>query len=152
MRDKDRIMEVLLVEDNLADVDLTREILADNKINICLNVAMDGESAVEYLYQKGEHKNAVRPDLILLDLNLPVLSGREVLNVIKQDPLLRSIPVVILTTSRDETDIINAYASHANFYINKQIGIEQFSKIINTIVEFWFTVVTLPASKDLKYE
>lgn len=140
--------EILLVEDNQADVDLTREILADSKINFNLYVTMDGESAIEYLQQKGQHKNAVRPDLILLDLNLPNFNGREVLTHVKHDPKLLAIPVVVLTTSRDDADIDNVYASHANCYINKQIGIEQFSRIINAIVDFWFNIVKLPPKKD----
>ena len=138
------IIEVLLVEDNPADVDLMKETLEDDKIRLHLNVVTDGEEAMNYLQKKGSYKNAVTPDLIFLDLNLPKMDGREVLAAIKNDSELKTIPVVILSTSDAETDVFKSYAIGANCYVTKPVGLEQFTKIIKEIQEFWFGVVKLP--------
>ena len=137
-------IEILMVEDNPGDVRLTRESLKDAKVRNVLNVVEDGVAALDYLFQRGAYENACRPDLILLDLNLPKKNGREVLEELKDDPSLKTIPVVILTTSRAEEDILRAYRLHANCYITKPVDFAQFSKIVRSIEEFWLSVVTLP--------
>jgi len=137
-------IEILLVEDNPGDVLLTQEALRDDKLKVKLSVASDGEEAMDFLLKRNAHTNAPRPDLILLDLNLPRKDGREVLSEIKNDPHLKSIPVVILTTSQAEEDILKAYALNANCYIQKPIDLEQFIKVVRSIESFWFTVVKLP--------
>ena len=137
-------IEVLLVEDNPGDVRLTQEALKTGKIRNRINVVGDGVEALAYLRREGTHQNTVRPDLILLDLNLPRKDGREVLREIKADPALRSIPVVILTTSKSEEDIARSYDLHANCYVTKPVGFEQFRKVVAEIHEFWFAVVRLP--------
>lgn len=139
-----RPIEILLVEDNPGDVRLAIEALKEAKVNNRLFVAPDGVEALAYLRKQGEYVNAPRPDLILLDLNLPRKDGREVLAEIKPDPSLRRIPVVVLTTSRAEEDIINAYNLHANCYITKPIDFQQFMSVVRSIEEFWLTVVRLP--------
>lgn len=139
-------IEILLVEDNPGDVVLTREALRDDKINITLRVVADGEEAMNYLYRRGPYTRALRPDLILLDLNLPKKDGREVLAEIKNDLALRKIPVVILTTSQADEDILKAYALNANCYVQKPIDLEQFIKVVRSIESFWFTVVKVPES------
>ena len=137
-------IEILLVEDNPGDVRLTREGLREGKVLSNLTVVDDGVKALAFLRRSGEHRDAPRPDLILLDLNLPRLSGREVLAEIKGDPELRSIPVVILTSSQAEQDIVRAYELNANCYITKPVDLEQFITVVKSIEEFWFTVVRLP--------
>lgn len=139
-----RPVEILLVEDNEADIRLTREGIKEAKIHNNLHVTRDGEEAMGFLYKKGEYQNAVTPDLILLDLNLPKKDGREVLEEIKNDPSLRHIPVVILTTSEAEKDILKSYKLHANCYVTKPMGIDQFVEVISAIEDFWFTIVKLP--------
>ena len=139
-----RPIEILLVEDNPGDVRLTREALKDAKVINNLHVAGDGVAAMDFLHRQSEHHNAVRPDLILLDLNLPKKDGREVLSEIKADPGLRQIPVVILTTSKAEEDILKTYDLHANCYITKPVDLEKFIEVISAIEDFWLSIVKLP--------
>src|ERR1700678_2025352 len=140
-------IEVLLVEDSPGDVRLTREALKDAKVYISLHVATDGIEAMAYLERTGSHVNAPRPDLILLDLNLPKKDGREVLREIKESPTLAIIPVVILTTSASEEDILRTYQLHANCYITKPVELEGFLKVVKSIDTFWLSVVTLPVTE-----
>jgi two-component system, chemotaxis family, response regulator Rcp1 len=137
-------IEILLVEDSPGDVRLTREAFRDAKVHINLHVALDGTEAMAFLKQQGAHANVPRPDLILLDLNLPKKDGREVLKEIKESPDLKSIPVVILTTSEAEADILRSYQLHANCYITKPVGLDGFLKVVNSIDSFWLSVVKLP--------
>lgn len=137
-------IEILLVEDNPGDVRLTREALNEGKVHNNLNVTKDGEEAMAYLRKEGVYHRATCPDLILLDLNLPKMDGREVLAAIKADESLRRIPVVILTTSHDEADILKTYDLHANCYITKPVDLTQFLAVVQAIEDFWFTVVKLP--------
>jgi CheY-like chemotaxis protein len=137
-------IEVLLVEDSPGDVRLTREAFTDAKVHINLHVASDGVKAMLFLNREGEQANAPRPDLILLDLNLPKKDGREVLAEIKENPKLKSIPVVILTTSSSEADILRSYQLHANCYITKPVGLEGFLTVVRSIDSFWLSVVKLP--------
>ncbi|MDO8249258.1 MAG: response regulator [Rhodoferax sp.] len=139
-----RPIEILMVEDNPGDVRLTREALKDAKVSNTLRVVEDGAAALDFLYQRGDYADAPRPDLILLDLNLPKKNGREVLEEIKQDAQLKTIPVVILTTSQAEEDVVRAYSLHANCYITKPVDFAQFTKIVRTIEDFWLSIVTLP--------
>jgi CheY-like chemotaxis protein len=139
-----RPIEILLVEDNPGDVRLTQEALRDAKVRNSMHVAKDGVEAMEYLRREGDHSDAPRPDLILLDLNLPRKDGREVLAEIKGDPVLKTIPVVILTTSQDEADVMKAYEKHANCYIAKPVDLDQFMTVVQSIEGFWLTVVQLP--------
>jgi chemotaxis family two-component system response regulator Rcp1 len=139
-------IEVLLVEDSPGDVRLTREALKDAKMHISLHVAADGIEAMAYLQRTGSHVNAGRPDLILLDLNLPKKDGREVLKEIKGSPSLRTIPVVILTTSSSDADVLQSYHLHANCYISKPVDLPGFLKVVRSIDNFWLTVVKLPRS------
>lgn len=139
-------IEILLVEDNPADVRLTQEALNEAKIRNRLNVAEDGVDAMDFLLRRGKHAHAPRPDLILLDLNLPKKDGRQVLEEIKSNPDLKRIPVVILTTSQAEEDIIKSYNLHANCYVNKPVDLDQFITIVRSIEDFWFSIVKLPHS------
>jgi chemotaxis family two-component system response regulator Rcp1 len=136
--------QILLVEDSPGDVRLTREAFKDAKMHINLHVAADGEEAMVFLKREGDSGNAPRPDLILLDLNLPKKDGREVLEEIKGSAALKSIPVVILTTSSSEADILRSYLLHANCYITKPVGLEGFLKVVKSIDSFWLSVVKLP--------
>ena len=138
-----RPVRILLVEDNPGDVDLTREGLEEASLHNDLFIAEDGEQAMTFLRNEGPHKDAPRPDLILLDLNLPRMDGREVLAEIKADPELRRIPVVVLTSSEAEEDVLRSYNLHANCYITKPVDLEKFLKIVQSIKGFWFSVVTL---------
>ncbi len=137
-------IEILLVEDSPGDVRLTLEAFKDAKVHVNLNVASDGAHAMAFLGRQGKHANAPRPDLILLDLNLPKKDGREVLKEIKDSPTLKSIPVVILTTSASEVDVLSSYALHANCYITKPVDINGFLKVVKSIDSFWLSVVRLP--------
>jgi CheY-like chemotaxis protein len=137
-------MEVLLVEDSPGDVRLTREAFKDAKVLINLHVASDGTEAMAFLKREGGHTNAPRPDLILLDLNLPKKDGREVLGEIKESPTLKSIPVVILTTSASDADILKSYLLHANCYITKPEDLKGFLNVVKSIDNFWLSVVKLP--------
>ena len=137
-------IEILLVEDNPGDVELTREALHDSKVHMRLSVVNDGVEALAFLRREGTYAGSPRPDLILLDLNLPKKDGRAVLGEIKGDPALRHIPVVILTSSQAEQDIVRAYELHANCYVTKPVDLEQFITIVRSIEQFWLTVVKLP--------
>jgi CheY-like chemotaxis protein len=137
-------IQILLVEDNPGDVDLTKAALRRSKLAIDLAVARDGVEAMSFLNKEGEFSDAPHPDLILLDLNLPRKNGREVLDEIKIDPLLRQIPVVVLTSSKAEEDVAATYDLHANCYISKPVDLEQFIQIVKSIEDFWFTIVRLP--------
>jgi len=137
-------IEILLVEDNLADVRLTQEALKEEKLFNNLSVVNDGVEALAFLRREGKYANAVRPDLILLDLNLPRKDGREVLEEIKNDPTLEAIPVVVLTVSEADKDILVSYHLHANCYIVKPLDLNQFSKVVKSIQDFWLTIVKLP--------
>ncbi len=139
-----RPIEILLVEDNPGDVRLTKEALKEGKVRNNMQVAEDGEEALAVLRRQGRYAQATRPDLILLDLNLPKKSGREVLEEIKADPELKRIPVVVLTISKAEQDILKSYNLHANCYINKPVDLEQFIDVVQSIEDFWLTVVMLP--------
>ena len=139
-----RPIEILLVEDSAADVRLTVEALKEAKVRNKLNVVDDGVKALAYLNKKGEYANVIRPDLILLDLNLPKKSGREVLEEIKQDENLKCIPVVVLTVSRAEEDVLHSYNLHANCYITKPVDFEKFMEVVKAIESFWLTIVKLP--------
>jgi CheY-like chemotaxis protein len=140
-----RPVEILLVEDNPGDVRLTREALREGKVHNNLYIAKDGVEALAFLRREGaEFADAVRPDLILLDLNLPRKDGREVLEEIKADPSLRHIPVVVLTSSEAEQDIVRAYDLHANCYVSKPVDLDQFITVVQSIENFWFTIVKLP--------
>jgi chemotaxis family two-component system response regulator Rcp1 len=135
---------ILLVEDSPGDVRLTREAFKDAKVHINLHVALDGAEAMAFLGREGKHADAPRPDLILLDLNLPKKDGREVLEEIKKNPSLMSIPVVILTTSAAEEDILRSYRLHANCYITKPVDLDGFLKVVKSIDSFWLSIVKLP--------
>jgi two-component system, chemotaxis family, response regulator Rcp1 len=141
-------VEILLVEDNPGDVRLTQEAFREGRMANRLHVVDDGEKALQFLRGEGEFAQAVRPDLILLDLNLPRLDGREVLRVIKADPVLRTIPVVVLTTSAAEQDILRSYDLHANCFVTKPVDLDRFLEIIRSIEHFWMTIVKLPAADE----
>ncbi len=139
-----RPVDILLVEDNPGDVRLTKEALKDAKVLNEIFVARDGVEALEFLHRKGRFSKVPLPDLILLDLNLPKKDGREVLAEIKEDPILKHIPVVVLTTSKADEDIVKTYNLHANAYITKPVDLARFAEIIHVLNEFWFTIVKLP--------
>jgi chemotaxis family two-component system response regulator Rcp1 len=136
--------EILLVEDNAADVRLTQEILRKSGMPCTLRVARDGEQAMQMLRRQNEHQDLPLPDLVLLDLNLPLKDGREVLAELKLDPVLRSIPVIVLTTSRADADISACYGLHANSYITKPVDLGEFEKVVEDIRRYWFGRVQLP--------
>jgi len=139
-----RAIEILMVEDNPGDVRLTREALKGGKVWNQLHVVEDGVAALDFLYRRAPFQAALRPDLILLDLNLPKMDGREVLSRIKSDDTLKTIPVVVLTTSQAEEDVVRAYRLNANCYVTKPVDLHQFNRIVQAIEEFWLTVVRLP--------
>jgi len=139
-----RFIEILLVEDSPADILLTREAFKNNKLVNEIHVVEDGIQAMDFLFRRGKYESAPRPDLILLDLNLPRKNGREVLAEIKANDDLRSIPIVVLTTSDDDEDILKAYHLNANCYVVKPVGFDNFMKAMQSIRHFWFSVVTLP--------
>jgi CheY-like chemotaxis protein len=141
-------INILLVEDSESDVRLTQEILTDSKIHNTLTIANNGAQAMDCLRNRGEYEDSARPDLILLDLNMPVKDGREVLAEIKQDVDLKRIPVVILTTSKAEEDIVRTYNLHANCYITKPVDLEQFVTVVKYIEDFWLAIVKLPNGKN----
>jgi len=139
-----RAVEVLLVEDNPGDVRLTQEALKDGRVAVNLTVAADGVEAMQILRREAPHAEKALPDLILLDLNLPRKTGREVLEEIKSDEDLRSIPVIVMTTSKAEQDISKAYNLNANCYVTKPVDLDEFLNVVRSIEDFWLTVVTLP--------
>jgi len=143
-REACRPIEILMVEDNPGDVRLTVEALKEGKVRNNLHIAEDGVEALAFLRRQGRYAEAPRPDLVLLDLNLPKKNGREVLEEIKEDPDLRRIPVVILTVSQAEQDIVKSYNLHANCYITKPVDLDQFLDVVKSIENFWLTVVMLP--------
>ena len=137
-------IEILLVEDNDGDILLTKRALQKSKLSNNLHVVKDGTEALNFLKNKGKYKKAIRPDLILLDLNLPMKNGQEVLADIKHDDNLKRIPVVVLTTSSSDEDIKKSYSLHANCYITKPLDMDQFISVVNAIDDFWFSIVKLP--------
>jgi len=141
-------VEILLVEDNPGDVRLTQEVLRDGRVRNNMSVVKDGVDAISFLHQTGEYVGAPRPDIILLDLNLPKKDGREVLAEIKADPDLKNIPVVVLTTSSAEQDIFRSYDLHANCYITKPVDLDQFIRVMKSIEDFWLTIVKLPRGEE----
>jgi two-component system, chemotaxis family, response regulator Rcp1 len=141
-----RAVEILLVEDNPADVRLTVEAFKEGAVRHKLSVARDGVEALDILFRRGIHIQAARPDIILLDLNLPRKDGREVLQAIKADQTLRRIPVVVLTTSSAEEDILRSYDLHVNCYITKPVDMERFIEVVRAIENFWFNIVQLPVT------
>ncbi|MBF0505523.1 MAG: response regulator [Nitrospirae bacterium] len=148
MKNTDQPIEILLVEDNPGDVRLTVEVLKDARVRNNMNMVNDGAEALAFLRHEGKYSAAPRPDLILLDLNLPKKDGREVLAEIKADPDLKRIPVVVLTVSKDEVDILKSYDLYANCYITKPINLEQFITVVRSIEDFWLTIVKLPPNVD----
>ena len=144
MPNSTKIIDVLLVEDDPGDVLMTREAFEDNKLRNRLWVVSDGVSALEFLRKEGEHTDAPTPDLVLLDLNLPRMDGREVLQALKADADLRSIPVVVLTTSEAEEDVVRSYSLHANAYVTKPVDFDRFIEVVRQIDEFFVEVVRLP--------
>jgi CheY-like chemotaxis protein len=143
-RRQSRPVEILLVEDNPGDVRLTQEALKDGRVMVNLTVAMDGVEAMEVLRREGTHRDKARPDLILLDLNLPKKNGREVLEEIKADDDLKRIPVIVMTTSKAEQDIHRVYNLNANCYVTKPVDLDEFLNVVRSIEDFWLTIVTLP--------
>ena len=139
-----KLIDILLIEDNIGDITLTKKTLSKSKIMNNLTIIQDGDEAIEYLSKKGKHSEATTPDVILLDLNLPKKSGQEILNEIKSNELTRHIPVVVLTTSKKEEDILRSYNLHANCFVSKPIDLNQFQEVVSTIEDFWFTIVKLP--------
>ena len=140
----DKTVEILLVEDNLGDVRLTQEAFKEGNLHYYLSVVEDGVEAIAFLHREGKYADAPRPDIILLDLNMPKKNGREVLAEIKDDPELKRIPVVILTTSKAEEDILKTYDLHANCYITKPVDLDSFMNIVRYIKDFWLSIVKLP--------
>ncbi len=140
-----RPIEILLVEDSPSDAELTREALHEGRVINNLQVVQDGEQALAFLRRQDKYGDAPRPDLILLDLNLPKKDGREVLAEIKSDDNLKCIPVVVLTTSKDESDVMAAYGRFANCYITKPVDLEQFIDVVRSVDNFWLNIVTLPS-------
>jgi CheY-like chemotaxis protein len=141
-----RPIEVLLVEDSVEEAEMTMEALRDGRVRNRIHWVEDGEEALSFLRRQGRHSAAPRPDLVLLDLRLPRMSGHEVLTVIKQHADWRRIPVVIMTSSDDEKDILNAYDHHANCYVTKPVDMEKFLEVIRSIEDFWLAIVQLPAA------
>ena len=139
-----RPIEVLLVEDDLGDVELTKEAIEATRLAVNLSVVRDGEEAMTHLLKEGSYADAASPDLVLLDLNMPRKDGREVLRDMKDDPTLTHIPVVVLTTSDSDEDIVKSYDLGANCYVTKPVGLEQFMKVVQSIGDFWFMFVKLP--------
>lgn len=142
--DTARPVQILLVEDNVGDIRLTKEALKEAKVRNILEAVIDGDEAMKYLRKQGKYAKALKPDVIMLDLNLPKKNGLEVLKEIKEDPALRRIPVVILTTSKAETDIVRSYDLHANCYVTKPVDLEQFLEVVRSIEDFWLDIVKLP--------
>ncbi len=144
IQDVGKVVEILLVEDNSGDIRLTQEAFKDGKIINNLSVVEDGEEAMDFLRRNGRFENAPKPDIILLDLNMPKKDGRTVLAEIKSDPELKNIPVIVLTTSQAEADILKSYDLHANCYITKPVELDEFFSVIRSIKDFWLSIVRLP--------
>ena len=142
-----RNAKILLVEDNEGDIVLTLEALKEARVGNCIRVVRDGEEAMQYLLRQGQYKNAETPDIILLDINLPKMNGKEVLEEIKKNDVLRIIPVIMLTTSNSEKDIMESYRSHANCYITKSSDFQKFKGKVNILIDFWLEIVELPNKK-----
>lgn len=142
-----KLIDILVVEDNPGDARLITEVLKSNKIHNSLHVVKDGVEAMDFLHQKGEFTNVPRPDLIFLDLNLPRKDGREVLAELKSDDRFMQIPVVVMTMSQSEEDILKSYSLHANCYVTKPIDLDQFIKVVDSIENFWFSLVKLPSKQ-----
>jgi chemotaxis family two-component system response regulator Rcp1 len=142
-----RSINVLMAEDSLGDIRLTEEAIKEGKLNIELHTVMNGADAMAYLRKEGRYSNVVTPDLVILDLNMPIKDGRQVLVEIKEDPKFKMIPVVILTTSNAEDDIVNAYSHYVNSYITKPLDLNKFIEILKNIENFWGKTVTLPAKE-----
>lgn len=138
-------LEILLVEDNEGDIRLTIEAFKEAKIRNSIRVVRDGEEAIAYLRKQGVYENAPAPDIILLDINLPKIDGKEVLSIMKNDPLLKTIPVIMLTTSSADSDVQDAYANHANCYVVKPVDLNKFMEVIRSIEEYWVSIVKLPS-------
>jgi len=143
-RDSAQLVQILLVEDSSADVELTRQALSEAKVANTVHVVADGEAAMDFVRRKGNYRDAPRPDIVLLDLNLPKKDGREVLVDLKSDPSLQSIPVVVLTTSASDRDILRSYDDHVNSYIRKPIRLEDFIHVVRSIDDYWLGIVSLP--------
>ncbi len=139
-------VEILLVDDDPMDVRLTTEALSKSKVRNSVHAATDGRDALAYLRREGEYADAARPDVILLDLNMPVMTGHELLEELKDDPDLRSIPVVVVTTSDEDEDIARSYELQASAFVTKPIGLDQLARVVRAIEDFWFEVVRLPPS------
>ncbi len=139
-------IEILLVEDNPGDVELTRESLNNGKVKNRLNVVIDGEQALDYLYKRGDYPQAITPDIILLDLNLPKVDGREVLQQLKSDSDLARIPIIILSSSEAASDIQESYDLHANCFVTKPVQLDDFMKVVQMIEFFWIDIVKLPGN------
>lgn len=137
-------LEILLVEDNEGDIRLTIEAFKEAKIRNNIRVVRDGEEAIAYLRKQGVYENVPAPDIILLDINLPKIDGKEVLSIMKNDPLLKTIPVIMLTTSSADSDVQDAYANHANCYVVKPVDLNKFMEVIRSIEEYWVSIVKLP--------
>jgi two-component system response regulator len=139
-----RLVQILLVEDSPADIELTRQALTEAKVANEVHVVMDGEAAMDFVHRRGNYPDAPRPDLILLDLNLPKKDGREVLSELKGDPQLHRIPVVVLTTSGSDEDVLRAYDHHVNSYVRKPVRLAEFIEVVRSIDDYWLGIVSLP--------
>ncbi len=140
--------EVLLVEDDAADIDLTQEALLESKLHVRLNAVRSGADALTYLHQRAPFEDAILPDLIFLDLNLPGMSGKEIIQVIRSEKELCHIPIAVLTTSQAQQDIDDSYRLGANCYVSKPVGLDEFNEVIRALEQFWFTIVKIPPRKD----
>lgn len=143
-----QLIEILLVEDNEGDIELTREAFSESKVRNNVHVVKDGQAALDFLLHQNGYENAVFPDVVLLDINLPKKDGKEVLKIVKSDPKVKHIPIVILTSSEAEKDIVKSYELHANCYITKPVTLESFMEVIRSVEEFWLGVVKLPMSRE----
>ena len=144
-----KAVQILMVEDNPGDIELSRQALKQGKLLNDLHVVENGEAALDFLYQRGEYADAVRPDLILLDLNLPKVNGRDVLKQVKADKNLAAIPLIVLSSSEDATDIKETYELNANSFVTKPVQVEDFVKVVNSIEQFWIEIVKLPSGVNI---
>lgn len=143
-------IEILLIEDNAGDIELTQEAFQEAKIPNRIHVVRDGDEALEFLYRKGKYEDAVRPDIMLLDLNMPGKNGKEVLAIVKEDEYLKDIPIIIITSSEAEMDVAKSYALHVNAYIVKPVSLQQFLQVVEAVEMFWLSVVKLPSRHKRK--